>query len=398
MDMIQIKEENGCMTISFDGRLDSSLTTEIQQELATKLNDASGVKELTWDGCGMEYISSSGLRLMLMLKKKYPSFKLVNVCPDVYNVFEMTGFTKMMTVERGLRQMCVEGCEEIGRGGVGVVYRVSDDTIIKVFREGTSMNDITNEISMAKEAFVLGMPTAISFDMVQVGKQYGLVYELLKAQTLSQCIKNHPENVDEYARQYAGLFRQLHDIEVPPSSNIPNAHENDERSINHVRRYFGDERVEMLLQIHRAIPQGNRLLHCDLQAKNAMMQGDELMLIDMGEVGYGHPLIDLGHAYSAMVGLVGDYEKIIGIPMELGIQVWDKMIRYYFEGESEETIAHRCDQIRAVSYIRNFSWLSLSDSFPEEVIAACKATFEERIIKQWDFIVETSKTLADWTL
>lgn len=100
MDMIQIKEENGCMTISFDGRLDSSLTTEIQQELAAKLNDAPGVKELTWDGCGMEYISSSGLRLMLMLKKKYPSFKLVNVCPDVYNVFEMTGFTKMMTVER----------------------------------------------------------------------------------------------------------------------------------------------------------------------------------------------------------------------------------------------------------------------------------------------------------
>ena len=76
--MIQIKEENGCMTISFDGRLDSSLTTEIQQELAAKLNDAPGVKELTWDGCGMEYISSSGLRLMLMLKKKYPSFKCVS--------------------------------------------------------------------------------------------------------------------------------------------------------------------------------------------------------------------------------------------------------------------------------------------------------------------------------
>ena len=52
------------------------------------------------------------------------------------------------------------------------------------------------------------------------------------------------------------------------------------------------------------------------------------MLIDMGEVGYGHPLLDLGHAYSAMVNFVGDYEKVIGMPREMGQRLWDKAMEY----------------------------------------------------------------------
>ena len=392
------KIDDGRGMLSFEGRLDTTATTHVQQELDQVFKNAASIAELTWDASGMTYISSSGLRIMLMLRKRFPSFKVTNVCPDVYSVFEMTGFTKMMPVERGLRQMSVEGCEEIGRGGVGVVYRVSDDTIIKVFREGTGMADVSNEIVMAKEAFLLGMPTAISFDMVQVGRQYGLVYELLRAHTLSQCLKAHPDQVDHYARLYAGLFRQLHSIEVPANGVIPNAHENDERSINHIRRYFDDKSVDMLLQVHRAIPQDKRLLHCDLQSKNAMVQGDELMLIDMGEVGYGHPLLDLSHAHSAMVGLVGDYEATVGIPRELGVRLWEKMLGYYFEGTDEATFAHRLEQIEVASYVRNFSWLSLSDSFPAAVVDECRRVFQERVVGQYDRILAVSKTFSDWTL
>lgn len=398
MKYIDFKKTDGHATISFAGRLETSVTTPVQEEIIAVLEESPEVKEVTWDGNGLTYISSSGLRLMLFLKKRFPAFQIINVCPEVYSVFEMTGFTKMISIERGLRQVCVDGCEEIGRGGVGVVYCVSDDTIVKVFRPGTSMDDIKKEIDMSKEAFVLGMPTAISFDIVRVGEQYGLVYELLKAQTLSHCIKNHPERIDEYARLYAHLFQQLHSIKVSPLSSIPNGHKNDEKSIDYIRRYFDDEWVDMLLQIHRAIPLGDRLMHCDLQTKNAMVQGDELMLIDMGEVSYGHPLIDLAHAYSAMVGLVGNYEDIIGIPEALGKEVWNKMINYYFAGLDEKTKAHRCEQIRVASYIRNFSWLSLSDSFPEEVVESCRETFVERVKNQWDSIVEISQTFTDWTL
>jgi len=128
------------------------------------------------------------------------------------------------------------------------------------------------------------------------------------------------------------------------------------------------------------------------------MQNGELMLIDMGELGYGHPLTDLAHAYSAMVTLVGDYEKIIGMPQELGIQLWERAIGYYFEGLPTEMIDHRKAQIEVVSTIRNFSWLSLSDSFPDELIRECVQLFDERVASRKDYILDVCSTLTDWEL
>lgn len=395
---IQFTNNNGDATITLCGRLDTSVSTEIKSEIDKNLATAENINSLTMDAEGLEYISSSGLRILLVLAKSYKNFKVVNVNPDVYDVLNMTGFSKIINVERALRQLSIDGCEQIGVGGVGTVYRLDGDTIIKVFREGTTIDEVRKEITMSKEAFVMGTPTAISFDIVKVGSQYGLVYELLNAETLSSCIKRAPERIEEFARQYANLFRQLHSIEVPADSNVPDAIEHERQQILHIRRYFPQESIDLLLQILDAIPTSNRLLHLDLQVKNTMMQGDELMLIDMGEMGYGHPVLDLGHAYSAMVLLIGDYDKTIGIPRELGNKVWDLAINYYFEGLPEDVIEQRKAQIDVVARIRNFSWLALSDSFPESVIKQCQELFDQRITARRDYILDVCKTFKDWTL
>ena len=395
---IQFTNNNGDATITLCGRLDTSVSTEIKSEIDKNLATAENINSLTMDAEGLEYISSSGLRILLVLAKSYKNFKVVNVNPDVYDVLNMTGFSKIINVERALRQLSIDGCEQIGVGGVGTVYRLDGDTIIKVFREGTTIDEVRKEITMSKEAFVMGTPTAISFDIVKVGSQYGLVYELLNAETLSSCIKRAPERIDEYARQYANLFRQLHSIEVPADSNVPDAIEHERQQILHIRRYFPQESIDLLLQILDTIPTGNRLLHLDLQVKNTMMQDNELMLIDMGEMGYGHPVLDLGHAYSSMVLLIGDYDKTIGIPRELGNKVWDLAINYFFEGLPADVIKQRKAQIDVVARIRNFSWLALSDSFPESVIKQCQELFDQRITAHRDYILDMCKTFKNWTL
>ena len=391
--------------IAFAGHLDTATSGEANAKINRELEKIDTIDALTCDASRLEYISSSGLRILLSLAKRYKVFRVTGVQPQVYGVLETTGFTKIMTVERAMRQISVKGCRLIGIGGVGKVYRLDGDTIIKVFREGTTMDEVRREITMSKEAFVLGMPTAISFDVVKVtpsseeeAECYGLVYELLKAKTLSTYLKQHPNQLDDCARKYADLFRELHEIEVSAGGNIPSALEHERKQIEHIRRYFPEESIDMLLNIIDSIPKGNRLLHLDLQTKNAMVQDDELMLIDMGEVSYGHPVLDLGHAYSAMVSFVGDYEKIIGMPREMGLRLWNKAIDYYFDGLPADMVAVRKAQIEAVSCIRNFSWLSLSDSFPEPLIQECKSLFEERVAKRYDYIMDVCKTLDNWTL
>jgi uncharacterized protein (TIGR02172 family) len=392
----QLINNEGEATLTLCGRLDTAVSSQVSADINQLLATAGTIQHLTVDAGQLEYISSSGLRILLMLAKRFKQFRITEVNPEVYDVLSMTGFTKMMTVERALRQLSVDGCEVIGVGGVGTVFRLNDDTIIKVFREGTTMDEVRKEITMSKEAFVMGMPTAISFDMVRVGSQYGLVYELLHAQTLSACLKQAPERVDELARKYAGLFRQMHAIQVPADSSVPDALEHERNQVLHIRRYFPQEKIDILLQILDTVPASNRLLHLDLQAKNAMIQNEELMLIDMGEVGYGHPILDLAHAYSAMVSLVGDYDKIIGIPRELGVELWNRAIDYYFEGLPADVVALRKEQIKALSCIRNFSWLALSDSFPEALINECRALFDERVTRHRDYLLDICQTLKDW--
>lgn len=400
-----IRNNGGEVTISFAGHLNTATSAEANAKICRELEKIDSINSLTCDASRLEYISSSGLRILLSLAKRHKGFRVTDVQPQVYEVLETTGFTKIMTVERAMRKLSVEGCRLIGIGGVGKVYRLDGDTIIKVFREGTTMEEVRREITLSKEAFVLGMPTAISFDVVKVAPAtadgnecYGLVYELLKAKTLSTYLKQHPERLDWCAKKYAELFLEMHRIEVPEGGNVPSAIVHERQQIEHIRRYFPEESIDMMLSIVDSIPAGNRLLHLDLQTKNAMVQDDELMLIDMGEVGFGHPLLDLGHAYASMVGLIGDYENIIGVPRELGLRLWERAIGYYLEGLPAEVVEERKAQIEVASCVRNFSWLSLSDSFPASVIQECKALFDERIAKRYDYIMSVCKTFGHWTL
>lgn len=391
--------------IAFDGRLNTATSAEANEKINRELNKIGTIRSLTCDASHLEYISSSGLRILLSLARRYKGFRVTGVQSQVYEVLETTGFTKIMPVERAIRKLVIEGCRLIGIGGVGKVYRLDGDTIIKVFREGTTMDEVRHEITMSKEAFVLGMPTPISFDIVKVAPSsenpaecYGLVYELLEAKTLSTYVKQNPDQLDVCARKYADLLSELHQIEVPAGGRIPSAIQHERQQIEHIRRYFPQENIDMLLRIVDNIPAGNRLLHLDLQTKNTMMQDDELMLIDMGEVCYGHPMLDLGHAYSSMVSLVGDYETIIGMPREMGLRLWNKAIDYYFDGLSADMIAERKAQIEVVSCVRSFSWLSLSDSFPEVLIQECKSLFDERVARRYDYIMDVCKTFDHWTL
>lgn len=400
-----VKTDNNQVTISLSGRLDTATSAETSAIINNALDKLTDISSVTCDATELEYISSSGLRILLSLAKRFPGFRVTDVKPKVYGILETTGFTKIMTVERAMRRLSVEGCRLIGVGGVGKVYRLDGDTIIKVFREGTTIEEVRGEITMSKEAFVLGMPTAISFDIVKVepstevaAESYGLVYELLQAQTLSTYARKHPEKLDECAVKYAEVFQQLHQIDVPTDGNIPSAIKREREQILHIRRYFPQENIDKLLSIVDSMPAGNRLLHLDLQTKNVMMQDEEPMLIDMGEVGYGHPMLDLGHAYSAMVGFIGEYEKTLGITREMGREIWDKAMNRYFANVPADVKAERLKQIEVISLIRNFSWLSLSDSFPQDLVQQCKDAFDERITQRYDYIMSVCKTFDNWKL
>ena len=125
-----IKTDNNEVTIILAGRLDTATSAETSALINSELDKMVNIDQVVCDAEELEYISSSGLRILLALAKRFKAFRVVHVNPQVYGILETTGFTKIMTVERAMRRLSVEGCKLIGVGGVGKVYRLDGDTII----------------------------------------------------------------------------------------------------------------------------------------------------------------------------------------------------------------------------------------------------------------------------
>ena len=163
------KLNNDILVVSLDGRLDTEASAKFETEL-TEIRTENQHGSLVIDASNLEYIASSGLRIILKLVKTEKDFKLENVCPAVYEVFEVTGFAKIIKMTKALRKIDLEKCEKIGAGGNGAVYRVSEDEIVKVNFNPETYATLEEELAKAKEALFLGIPTAISFDLVDCGE------------------------------------------------------------------------------------------------------------------------------------------------------------------------------------------------------------------------------------
>mgnify|MGYP002624633216 CR=1 FL=1 len=330
------KEQNGkTLTVSIEGRVDTTTAPALEKALLPSDSAAfSGIEALVIDAENLVYISSAGLRVLMKTRKVLEKpVSVINVSRDVYDIFETTGFTSILTVQKKLRTVSVEGCEVIGEGANGKVYRLDDETIIKVFAPGVPLSVVQEERDFAQAAFVAGVPTAISFDVVRAGESYGAVYEMLNAKTLSAVITEHPERAEELGRRMGTLLRALHSTQADTTKLHDMLAVYKER-VAALGKYVTKEELEKIKRVYDALESRGTILHGDFHPKNIMYQNDELIFIDMGDVGYGHPLLDLGGSYLAMVR-IGKHNPqrtpvFIGLDYPLLLTVWNAMLKAYF--------------------------------------------------------------------
>lgn len=96
---LEIKKKSEETVIEIVGRLDTITAPALDKTIN---NDIGEVKNLVLDVKGMEYISSAGLRVLLSAQKKMKNngtMKIINVCDEVMEIFEMTGFVDIFSIE-----------------------------------------------------------------------------------------------------------------------------------------------------------------------------------------------------------------------------------------------------------------------------------------------------------
>ncbi len=353
MNEINGKMNGDTLVLTLSGHIDSNNAADVEKEVISLTQGYLG--PIIIDAEDLSYISSAGLRVLLHLRKLNEALSIINVRSEVYEIFDMTGFTQIMTIEKAYRLVSVEGCEEIGRGANGTIYRIDQDNVVKVYNNADALEDIRHEREVARLALVLGIPTAISYDVVRVGDSYGSVFELLNAKSFSKILSGEPEKLDWCVDEYVTLLKKIHGTLVPPG-DLPDMKVTAVGWAKFMQAYLPEEAGKKLLAMIEAVPNDDHMIHGDYHTKNVELQQDEVLLIDMDTLAVGHPIFELASMYNAFVGFSEyDHEKIIsfqGFDHETATTFWHKVLKAYLETEDEARIREVEDKARIVGYTR----------------------------------------------
>ena len=373
----KVKQEDGTLTLALTGRIDSGNAAEAERQITEATAGFSGA--LVVDIAALEYISSAGLRVILRLKKAYPQMKIINASSEVYEIFDMTGFTEMMDISKAYRRLSVEGCEVIGEGANGKVYRIDADTIVKVYKNHDALEEIHKERELARKAFVMGVPTAIPYDVVQVDDLYGSVFELLNAKSFAKLMIAHPENTDEYARQSVEILKTMHATMLKPGE-LPDKKAEALVWAEYCKDHLPAEVGDKLVRLVQEIPETTNMVHGDYHIKNIMQQNGENLLIDMDTLAMGHPVFEFAAIFLAYQGFSCiDHENVkrfLGIPYDQAQQFWKATLKYYFGTEDESVWQAIEDKAAIIGYARvlrrTFRKAKESEEYKARLVEFCK--------------------------
>ena len=381
MALVTERIEDHVLYLELNGRIDSS-NAQQAEELINAIKESHPDLQRVLDAENLEYLSSAGLRVVLRMRKDTADLKIINVSNEVYEILDMTGFTDMITVEKAFRRLSLEGCELIAKGANGAVYRYDPETIVKIYHNGASLEEIRLEKDLCRKVFIKGINTAIPYDVVKVDDYYGSVAELLSAKSIAKLLRANPESLEENVAVYTDLLKKIHATPVQPGE-MPAIKETGVDWVEFLQPYLPAEQWEKLLTMVKAIPEPEFMIHGDYHANNVMIQNGEPLLIDMDTVAYGHPIFDFAAIYLGFVGYCecnhAGTMDFYGLPYEITVKIWETMMKQYFEDETQRTDVARKAQIIGYARMmrRTIRRNGLNTPDGQELIALCKKRLEE---------------------
>lgn len=351
---MKLNFEGDSFTLYLDGKISTANADAVEKNINAALKNVDA-KNLILNLNDVTFISSYGVRIILKLAKKFHGLKICDALPEVYNVLEMTGLTKIIPVTRAPREVSIDGAEIIGQGYAAKIYRLNDDLILKLCNEGITRELIEKEKSHAERAFLNGISTAVSYDVVRCGEQFGIVFELVNAKNLAEVFAAEPENFVAIIRREAEFLRRLHRTEFERDV-LPAMKENYKWHLQRTKNFLSPDEIQMLCEIVDEIPDRNTFLHGDFHPKNIMVSDGEFVLIDMTDVALGHPIFDLMCVdFSCRHSTWGRPEilpQVIGFDVATAEKYLRLLFQFYFESAEKIFVDKTLELAEKLSWLR----------------------------------------------
>lgn len=345
-------------------RIDAVNAPEVEREL-NEIVGADSASQIVLDAAELQYIASAGLRILLMLRKKHDRIRVINACSDVYDVFTVTAMDQMIPIEKAFRQISIENCPLIGKGACGTVYKLDDERIVKVFVKDYPYDKIVKERNNSRNAFTHGVDTAIPFDIVRVGEDYGLIYEILNADTLKSLMVKDHDKLEYYIGLYAEYVRHMHSVSYdgycyPEMKQVWLNKIDTDKLVNET---LSGEEKSAAKKLISQLPDRMTFVHGDVNFGNLMIDNGRVVLIDMEDAVLGHPIFDVAFTYY-LIKLVPDFltpewcDAVTGFSKEENALMWNTFCKIYFGCNSAE------DRAVYEAALRPYGLIKLLEVFP----------------------------------
>ena len=249
-----------------------------------------------------------------------------------------------------MREISIEGCELIGSGASGDVYRLDDEIVVKVYKKPDTLGKIQQEQYLSRRAFIKGIPTVIPFGIAKVGEKYSSLFEIANAQTLSAYISGHLQELDSITAKYADFLNVFHSVEFSPDE-VPSAKDVYISNLSDMSGYLPAEVHEKLCFLLRSMPDDFHAIHGDIHPNNIMISGTELLVIDLPSLSAGNRVFDFGGLFVSLQAfneIDPDNVKFLGLDSETDRKIYAALLRKCFS-EHDSGIE---DKIMTVGYMR----------------------------------------------
>ena len=366
---IQYNPEGHIITVTLPETVDANNQEEIKEEISSVIsryeNDDRDLF-LYLDALDTKYISSAGIRVILLLRPKVENIAIINVHDYLYEVLAITGMSNAIIILPPIREISLENCSIIAGGLNSKVYRIDEDKICKLFESKNTLEDVIREKQMSLEAVQYGLPTALSFEVVTCGGKYGVMYELLQFKTVSGIIRENPGKTGEVIRKYVKFLNEIHDT---PVNNFPNAKESFKSIImDKTKGLIDEEHEQSLWAVFDDVPDGKGFIHGDPHFANLFKTEDGLMFVDLDSAKHGNEIWDMVALYCTLVTfrLISEADVLHLGSTDNYSSLWDMIFDEYISQngldrkEAERTIF-------ALSYARALAYSHKHDK-PEEMM------------------------------
>lgn len=224
-----------------------------------------------------------------------------------------------------------------GANGQSFNHRTDKSIMMKLYNKTAPYEITENELRKAKLVYDAGIPTPRPGDFITDGNgRYGIRFErIVGKKSFARAVSDNPEDVENLARRFALMCRELHSREVD-TGTFQDIKEVD-RQLLERNTFFTEEEKKDILRFLESVPDRRTAIHGDLQYGNAIMVGDRQYFIDLGDFAYGHPYFDLG-----MVMLTTKYEdeeflkEAFHLTPDVAGQFWHFFVKGYWGEDADE--------------------------------------------------------------